>query len=45
MPEFYHQLQQNPNPAQALRQAMLAVPEFYPHPEDWAAFTVIGASQ
>lgn len=45
MREFYHQLQQNPHPAQALRQAILVVRENYSHPRDWAAFTVIGASE
>jgi CHAT domain-containing protein len=45
MQEFYRQLQHNPNPAQALRQAMLVVREKYPHPQDWAAFTLIGASE
>ena len=42
MPEFYRQLQQNQNKAQALRQAMLKTMEFYPKPQDWAAFTLIG---
>ncbi|MGB3238859.1 MAG: CHAT domain-containing protein [Geitlerinemataceae cyanobacterium] len=45
MQEFYRQLQHDPHPAQAFRQAMLIVRENYPHPRDWAAFTVIGASQ
>jgi CHAT domain-containing protein len=45
MLEFYRQFQQNPNPAQALRQAMLVIRENYPHPRDWAALTVIGASE
>lgn len=45
MLEFYRQFQNNPNPAQALRQAMLIVRENYPHPRNWAAFTIIGASE
>jgi CHAT domain-containing protein len=44
MLEFYRQLQQNPNPAQALRQATIVVREIYPHPQYWAAFTILGAS-
>ncbi|MGB3493004.1 MAG: CHAT domain-containing protein [Elainellaceae cyanobacterium] len=42
MTEFYRQLQQNPNRAIALRQAMLATREQYPHPSAWAAFTLFG---
>jgi CHAT domain-containing protein len=42
MIEFYRQLQQNPNKAQALRQAMLIAMKKYPNPQDWAAFTLIG---
>ncbi|MBD3883394.1 CHAT domain-containing protein [Phormidium tenue FACHB-886] len=44
MTKFYQQLQQNPDKAQALRQAMLATMEQYPHPRDWAAFTLMGKS-
>lgn len=42
MTQFYQQLQQNPNHAQALRQAMLATMNHYNDPRDWAAFTLIG---
>ncbi|MEO1399857.1 MAG: CHAT domain-containing tetratricopeptide repeat protein [Cyanobacteria bacterium J06635_1] len=42
MIEFYRQRQQFDN-AQALRQAMLATMESHPDPNDWAAFTLIGA--
>ncbi|MDZ7956862.1 MAG: CHAT domain-containing protein [Aulosira sp. DedQUE10] len=42
MLEFYRQLQQNPDKAQALRQAMLATRKQYSAPRDWAAFSVIG---
>ncbi|HEY9597616.1 MAG TPA: CHAT domain-containing protein, partial [Cyanophyceae cyanobacterium] len=42
MVEFYHQLQQNPDKAQALREAMLATKEKHPNPKDWAAFSLIG---
>lgn len=43
MIEFYHQLQQIPNKAQALRQAMLGVMEKHPDaPRAWAGFTLIG---
>jgi len=45
MTEFYRQLQQNSDKAQALRQAMLITMERYPHPVDWAAFTLIGESE
>ncbi|MBP0020567.1 MAG: CHAT domain-containing protein [Cyanobacteria bacterium SBLK] len=43
MTEFYRQLQQNPNKARALRQAMLKTRETYTRPIDWAAFSLIGA--
>lgn len=43
MTEFYRQLQQNPNKAQALRQAMLKTREKYTRPADWAAFALMGA--
>jgi CHAT domain-containing protein len=42
MSEFYRHLQQNPDKALALRQAMLATKQKYNHPFDWAAFTLIG---
>lgn len=45
MPEFYRQLQQNSNKAEALRQAMLMTMKKYPNPKDWAAFTLIGEAQ
>ena len=45
MVEFYRQLQQNPNKAQALRQAMLITMKMHPEPQDWAAFTLIGEAE
>jgi CHAT domain-containing protein len=42
MTEFYRQLQNNPDKAQALRQAMLITKTKFPNPIDWAAFTLIG---
>jgi CHAT domain-containing protein len=42
MSEFYRQLQQNPDKAVALRQAILTTKKQYSHPLDWAAFTLIG---
>jgi CHAT domain-containing protein len=45
MPEFYRQLQQNPNKAQALRQAMLIMMKKHPNPRDWGAFTLIGEAE
>ncbi len=45
MVEFYRQLQQNPDKAQALRQAMLATMKKHPQPRDWAAFTLIGEAE
>jgi CHAT domain-containing protein len=42
MIEFYRQLQQNPDKAQALRQAMLTTMKQHPNPRDWAGFTLIG---
>jgi len=41
MTEFYRQLQQQPDKAQALRSAMLTMLKQHP-PRDWAAFTLIG---
>ncbi|MEO0851916.1 MAG: CHAT domain-containing protein, partial [Cyanobacteria bacterium J06648_11] len=42
MTEFYRQLQQGQDKAQALRQAMLETMKTHPNPRDWAAFTLIG---
>lgn len=42
MTEFYSQMQQGMDKAQALRQAMLITMESHPSPADWAAFTLIG---
>jgi CHAT domain-containing protein len=42
MTEFYRQMQQNPDKAQALRQAMLKTKTQFPSPIDWAAFSFIG---
>lgn len=42
MTEFYQNLQQNPDKAQSLRQAMLSIMKQRPNPRDWAAFTLIG---
>ncbi|MEH2077597.1 MAG: CHAT domain-containing tetratricopeptide repeat protein [Nostoc sp.] len=44
MSEFYRNLQQNPDKAVALRQAMLTTKKQYSNPLDWAAFTLIGES-
>ncbi|MBM0743474.1 CHAT domain-containing protein [Phormidium sp. CLA17] len=45
MVAFYQALQQQPNKAQALRQAMLETMKVYPRPLDWAAFTLIGEAE
>ena len=45
MQEFYQNLQNNPDQAQALRQAMLTTMGKHPHPRDWAAFTLIGEAE
>jgi CHAT domain-containing protein len=45
MVEFYSQLQQNPDKAKALRQAMLSTIKKHPHPLHWAAFTLIGNAE
>lgn len=45
MTEFYRQLQQSENKAQALRQAMLITMKKHPNPRDWAAFTLIGEAE
>lgn len=42
MNEFYRNLQQNPDKAVALRQAILTTKKQYFNPLDWAAFTLIG---
>lgn len=42
MTEFYRQMQQSPDKAQALRQAMLKTKTQFPSPIDWAAFSFIG---
>jgi CHAT domain-containing protein len=42
MTECYRQLQQAPDKAAALRQAMLKTKATYPNPRDWAAFPLIG---
>lgn len=42
MREFYHFRNQGLDKAQALRQAMLQTKNQYPHPRNWAAFTLIG---
>ncbi|MGB6295294.1 MAG: CHAT domain-containing tetratricopeptide repeat protein [Rivularia sp. (in: cyanobacteria)] len=45
MTEFYQNLQNNPDKAQALRQAMLKTMKQHPNPRDWAAFTLIGEAE
>ena len=45
MIQFYQELQQNSDKAQALRQAMLTTKEQYPDPKYWAAFTLIGEAE
>ncbi|HBB35740.1 MAG TPA: Fis family transcriptional regulator [Cyanobacteria bacterium UBA8803] len=45
MTQFYQNLQNNPDKAQALRQAMLTTMATHPNPKDWAAFTLIGEAQ
>jgi filamentous hemagglutinin family protein len=45
MTEFYRHLQQNPDKAQALRNAMLTTMKQYPQPINWAAFTLIGEAR
>ncbi len=42
MTEFYKQLEQTGDKAQALRQAMLATMKQYPNSKTWAGFTLIG---
>jgi CHAT domain-containing protein len=45
MTEFYRQIQQNPDKATALRNAMLMTMKQHPDPRDWAAFTLIGEAE
>jgi CHAT domain-containing protein len=46
MTEFYRNLQQNPDKAQALRSAMLTTMKQYPNqPSAWAAYTLIGEAE
>ncbi|MEG4859253.1 CHAT domain-containing protein [Microcoleus sp. K1-B6] len=45
MQAFYHNLQNNPDKAQALRQAMLTTMKTHPQPRNWAAFTLIGEAE
>jgi CHAT domain-containing protein len=45
MTEFYQNLKQRRDRAQALRQAMLTTLKQYPAPRDWAAFTLIGEAE
>lgn len=45
MTEFYRNLQQNPDQAEALRNAMLTTMKQYPNPRNWAAFTLIGEAE
>jgi CHAT domain-containing protein len=45
MTTFYSTLQQQPDKAQALRQAMLTTMKNYPYPIEWAAFTLIGEAE
>jgi CHAT domain-containing protein len=42
MVAFYNALQQNPDKAAALRQAMLSTMKIYDDPTDWAAFVLMG---
>lgn len=45
MQEFYTQLEQDKNKAQALRLAMLKTKQEFPHPINWSAFTLIGEAE
>ena len=45
MTEFYRQIQQNPDKATALRNAMLMTMKLHPNPRDWAAFILIGEAE
>jgi len=41
---FYQNIQKNSDYSQSLRQAMLTTMKEYPHPRNWAAFGLFGAS-
>ncbi len=45
MTEFYRQLKETGDKAQALHQAMLTTMKQYPNSRQWAAFTLIGETQ
>jgi CHAT domain-containing protein/Flp pilus assembly protein TadD len=45
MKAFYQNLENNPDKAQALRQAMLTTMKTHPQPRNWAAFTLIGEAE
>ena len=45
MQSFYQNLENNPDKAQALRQAMLTTMKTHPQPRNWAAFTLIGEAE
>jgi CHAT domain-containing protein len=45
MQSFYQNLPNNPDKAQALRQAMLTTMKTHPQPRNWAAFTLIGEAE
>ncbi|MGB7443345.1 MAG: CHAT domain-containing protein [Coleofasciculaceae cyanobacterium] len=45
MTEFYQNLDQKLDKAQALRQAMLTTMKTHPNPRNWAAFTLIGEAR
>jgi CHAT domain-containing protein len=45
MVQFYQNLKQNPDRAQALRQAMLSAIKQGTQPRDWAAFTLVGEAE
>ena len=45
MTEFYRNLEESSDKAQALRQAMLTTMKQHPNPQDWAAFTLIGEAE
>jgi CHAT domain-containing protein len=45
MTEFYRNLQQKQNKAEALRNAMLTTIKKHPNPRNWAAFTLIGEAE
>ncbi len=42
MTEFYRNLQDNPDKAQSLRQAMMTMMKENPHPRHWAGFVLVG---